>query len=216
MSLEMPSGPRQIETAPPLPARNPFAACRWTSERVPLWLPPGETLPGLVDRLARQRFCGQIVGPHGSGKSTLLRHLRLYLQRRLGARCMVEGRTGRPGAAWWKLLLPPSRRAGPRQLWLIDGWERLPGRRKLWLRLGRRLGHGMIATAHAPLGLPTLMHTQATDELLRHLLLHLGAETQRLLAPGETLSGLLARHGGNLREVLFELYDRYERASSGC
>ncbi len=205
------SCPERQAAAEDRPFRNPFATCNWVPGRLPLWLPEGQTLPGLAARLARQRFQGQIAGPHGSGKSTLLWHLRHHLLRHEGARCLARGRTGPPGAAWWKLHLPDPD-SGPRQtLWLIDGWERLPLWQKLFLRLGAWQGAGLIVTSHTPTGLPLLVKTQATVALLEHVLEHLNAEPARLLRPGETLQGLLDRHGGNLREVLFELYDRYER-----
>ncbi len=205
---------RQTGNAPP--GKNPFATRYWGPGRLPLWLPPGESLSGLVDRLAQQHFTGQIVGPHGSGKSTLLWHLRQHLACSRGAQCLAIKRPGRRGATCWKLRLPHPSGRGRKSLWLVDGWEQLPEGWKLRLRLGRWYGHGLVLTTHTPTGLPTLAKTQATAALLEHLLAHLDKQAQRLLRPGETLPGLLQRHGGNLREVLFDLYDRYELLAQGC
>ena len=196
-----------------LPEKNPFATCRWAGRgRVPLWLPPEQSVPRLIARLARHQGRGQIVGPHGSGKTTLLHHLRHHLEQRQGAVCLGRRCFGPAGVVLWHYRLGPGKLAtASGRLWLVDGWEQLPRRWRLLLRWRLYRGEGLLITAHRSAGLPELLRTEATEELLRHVLHRLCPDYRKLLSPGETLAGILHRHRGNLREVLFEFYDRYER-----
>ena len=92
---------------------------------------------------------------------------------------------------------------------IVDGYEQLGwwARRKLHRQCERRKW-GLVVTAHAPVGLPTLATTGTTPELAQALV-------ERLL-PGDgpisvaDVAERFARHGGNLREILFDLYDLYE------
>ncbi len=196
-----------------LPARNPFATSRWAGwGKVPLWLPPGQSVSRLLARLAEHQGRGQIIGPHGSGKTTLLHHLRHHLEQHQKAECLGRRRFGPTGAALWHYRLGPGKLAtATGRLWFVDGWEQLPWRWRLRLRWRLCRGEGLLITTHRPAGLPELLRTEATEELLRHVLDHLCPDYPKLLSPGETLGGILHRHRGNLREVLFEFYDRYER-----
>lgn len=153
-------------------------------------------------RLADQRGRGAIVGPHGSGKTTLLEDL--------GARLAGEGFR----LHWIRLddehrAVPPgffrehASALGARDAVLVDGAEQL-GVRAWWvLCLRVRRAGVFVATTHRGGRLPTVYRCATSSELLRQLVAELG-ET---ISPTEA-AALHARHRGNIREALRELYDR--------
>jgi hypothetical protein len=162
----------------------------------------------LVERLRRQAWWGQVVGPHGSGKSTLLAALLPELQRQgqttRAVRLSQEQRR-LPGDFW------DSVEVQSRQLLIIDGFEQMGFllRRRL-KALCRRQGHGLVITSHRGLGLPGLYRTGVTAALACRVLEALLSEDQRRALEPLDISGALRAHRGNLREVFFELYDMFE------
>ena len=116
----------------------------------------------LVERLAANRWRGQIIGPHGSGKSTLLATLIPALtaagrQRSARSRCIRAS----IGCRGWS----DRRFAADTQL-VIDGYEQLSwwSRRRV-KSLCQRHGAGLLVTAHSDMGLPTIFQTQPSQEL---------------------------------------------------
>jgi hypothetical protein len=91
----------------------------------------------------------------------------------------------------------------PRDCLLLDGAEQLEAR--AWKRVERqsRAGGGLVITSHRPGLLPTLLQCETTPELLGEIVRELAGEESRAPLPAE----LYARHRGNLREALRELYD---------
>ena len=63
--------------------------------------------------------------------------------------------------------------------------------------------------AHAPVGLPELLCTTSDLELAQRIIAQLGEGRSPVTA--EELAELFAMRRGNLRDVLFDLYDRFER-----
>src|SRR5579859_6457327 len=84
------------------PRSNPFSTRCVRPGAIPFRFPPGESAATMVDRLERQGWWGQIVGPHGSGKSTLLAALLPELRRRraLVTTSLHEDRRRLPLALW--------------------------------------------------------------------------------------------------------------------
>lgn len=180
---------------------NPFAVDRILAVRYRL---SGTTWEELLARLAELGDRGALVGPEGSGKTTLIEDLapRLAGQGfRVHFVSMREGERrlpAEPGRA-----LP--RHLGAGDFALIDGADALS--RLAWLGLRRRVRRagGLVVTAHRPGLLPTL-HECATDpELLAGIVRRLLGEEEARAAPCPR--ELFARHGGNLRTALRELYD---------
>jgi len=179
---------------------NPFAVHRVLAIRYRL---SGVTWEELLARLADLRFRAALVGPHGHGKTTLLEDL--------GERLGGHGFRVRPAT-----LHEGDRRLGPqrdsalfrdphpRDLLLVDGAEQLD--RLAWwdLRRRSRAAAGLIVTSHRPGLLPTLHECRTTPELFEAIARELGGEEALQAA-----TGLFARHQGNLRDALRELYDRY-------
>lgn len=187
---------------------NPFCTRKVRPGAMAFLLPDGQSPADLVDRLRRFNWRGQIVGPHGSGKSTLLATLRPEVELAGVATLSVELHDGRRRLPLdWKRL---GRLPAPALL-IVDGYEQL-GRLHRWRlkRLCRRRGLGLLVTAHADVGLPELFHTAATLELARAIVDRLQCE-HRAHVTAEDVAEVFPRHGDNLRELLFELYDLYER-----
>lgn len=168
-----------------IPSRhsNPFATCWTRPGAVPFLFAGGLSADALIARLASQNWRGQIIGPHGSGKSTLLATLQPLLE------------------------------ASERSVQVIDGFEEL-GRFERW-RL-RRACHGahlgLLVTAHRSVGLPTLIEIAPNCCLVHQLVANLCGSTATPISPTD-VDASIARHGSNVREILFDLYDRHERLS---
>ena len=177
---------------------NPFASDRVLEVRYRL--PDGWTWESLLDRLAALGWRAAVVGPHGRGKTTLLEDLAPRLEAR-GFRVRTlnlwdeHPRLNRQDRARLRDL-------GPRDFVLLDGAEQLGRLSWLFLKLRCRRARGLLITSHRPDLLPTLLECDTSPELLAGIVREL---------TGEELSGaedLFARHGGNLRSALRELYDR--------
>ena len=189
------------------PARlNPFAAGR--VEALDYRFPEGLDWPTFLDRLEELGFRAALVGPEGRGKTSLLEQLgerleaRGFTPRRATLR---RGQRRLPRTERRRLLGDP----GPRDVLLIDGVQELS--RWSWWRLRRRSrkAAGLVITSHREGGLPTLLRCETSPELLEELVAELlGAEDRDDLAALD-LPALYERHGGNVREALWELYDRW-------
>jgi len=187
---------------------NPFSASRVRPGAVPFVFPAGVSRADLLERLRRNGWWGQIVGPHGSGKSALLAAL-LPALRGVGKEpLLIELRDGQR-----KLPLDLQRVDVIRgkTLVVVDGYEQL----SLWSRwrLKRfccKNDLGLLVTSHRPAGLPEVYQTHTSLELAREVVERLLGDRQWSVAP-ERLAAAFHRHQGNLRELLFELYDWFEQ-----
>lgn len=194
---------------------NPFAT-RFTG--------PGRIAP--VDHAARPidlerirrhlevRGHAAIVGPHGSGKSTLLAHVFESLRRR------------GENAHWLRLrswsdaprLLWCVARARPGATVCVDSWEcvvGLPGWiARAWAHVR---GCRLLVTSHRAAGFPVLVECRPTLAVLSSLLRHLpGYEVwYGRTIRGDDVEDAFARHHGDIREALFDLYDRFESRRRG-
>jgi hypothetical protein len=176
---------------------NPFR-----SERIEAlaFRDPDTDLPALLAHFRQLGHRGVLVGPHGSGKTTLRETLERHLE-----------------AAGWiphRLVLATDRRARaaevtvlcadltPRHLLCLDGLDLLGP--WLWWRLRRAGAGGILATSHRPGRLPTLLVHRTSPALLAELVAELAGP--EAVAPA-AISALFARHGGDVRACLRELYD---------
>lgn len=212
---------------------NPLATRYVAPGRLP-WIATGDaTLENLVEKFHALNRCCQIVGPHGSGKSTLLEHLIV----RLGhpviridadgyATQLAEQTSAGPQTIWWFKLRRGS--AGMKRFdrfwrqWkfggilVLDGGEQLSWWRRLRLRswaTGR--ARGLIVTSHTDLGLDTLLRTQVTSQLAKEVVRLAFREARGESDLPDQIERIdwnrwLAKHRGNLRECLMELYDQME------
>lgn len=198
--------PEQI--AARLTEPNPFATRFTRPGALPYLAASPESLAVLVRRLRDANWQGEIVGPHGSGKSTLLeallplltdqgRVLRRFQQRGGDSQLALE--PGEP-ATWTSDTLV-----------MVDGYEQL-GRtaRNQLHRAVRDTGCGLLVTSHSPTGLPLLLQTEPTLELVQQIVATLQSVVPVRVQPRDVAASF-ARLGGNVREILFELFDLYER-----
>jgi hypothetical protein len=177
-----------------LPARdNPFRSERL--DTLAFRYPAGLDRAALLVRLAALGHRAAIVGPEGSGKTTLSREL----ERGLTERYRVWRITQRRGDRRLARRLP---RLGHDDFVILDGAEQLAPLSFWRLRRQTRSAGGLLVLSHRPGLLPTLVATETSQALLDELV----AE----LTPAQACTvGLLARHGGNIRDALRALYDAY-------
>lgn len=182
-------------------ADNPFATHRILRQRYRL---DDDAWARLFDRLARLNWRAAIVGPKGSGKTTLLEDLEARLRRR-GVRTHLlrlyadQRRLPRDAPRW-----------GANDVVLCDGAEQLSAFDWWRLRLRTARARGLVITTHRAGRLRTLHRCATSPAILRDLTTSLGVP---LAAPDG--DALFARHAGNVRNALRELYDRASAAAPG-
>lgn len=190
---------------------NPFSTRRVRPGAIPFLFPSGQNADILVDRLRNTAWWGEIVGPHGSGKSTLLASLLPVIEksgRKVLAIALHDGQRRVPPNLRRDLQLE---RPG---LLVVDGYEQLSYLSRLRLKwFCRRHAIGLLVTSHVSVGLPELFRTAVTAEVAANVVatLFAGHPPTPLL---EKVPEIVARHGGDLRETLMELYDFYENLRS--
>ena len=189
---------------------NPFSTSFVRPGAISYRLSSGHDLAGIVSRFQRIGRAGQIVGPHGSGKSTLLADL-IQLWEEGGERVvLVELHDGqrRLPVRLATLLHDESP-----TLIALDGYEQL-GRRSQSSarRFCRRHGIGLVVTSHQSMGIPDLIRCTPSLALVEELVSCLLANDPDRITRDE-IRRSFHRHEGNVREVLFEMYDLYEARS---
>lgn len=192
-----------MDSSPAL-VENPFATRRTRPGRLPFLFPSGTSADALVSRLREHAWWGEVLGPHGSGKSTLLATLRPLLVEAGRELVNVELHNGErrlPSDVWHKVHWTA------RVQLVIDGYEQL-NRWQRW-RIKRRCriaGCGLLVTAHATVGLPLLYQIRPDiDQALRVV----DSLTNAVSATDVETCFRASR--GDLREMLFALYDRFEQ-----
>lgn len=197
----------------PLPSRsNPFATRYTRPGQTPYLFPPGQDVSCLIERLRGNRWWGQIVGPHGSGKSTLLAALMPALEapgREVLLIALHDGQRRLPAE-----IDRQPRFAATAQL-VIDGYEQLGRWQRLRIKRRCRLaGCGLLVTAHVSVGLPDLHQARADLDTANRIVQSLLGDDPTAIGPNE-IERCFHDQRGNLREMLFALYDLYERRRWG-
>jgi energy-coupling factor transporter ATP-binding protein EcfA2 len=154
--------------------------------------------------LAAQNWQGAIIGPHGSGKSTLLESLKPCL---IAAGRTIESISLHDG----QRRLPRTRlTANNNRLLIIDGYEQLATLERVRLIYRCRSARiGLLVTSHSPTWLPTLIRLAPDSRLVEQLVADLCAKVSTTVTPFDVAASH-ACHGSNVREILFDLYDRHE------
>lgn len=170
----------------------------------------------LANKLEKFGFTSQITGPHGGGKSTLMLELASILQ------------WSNHGVFYYSLH--DRQRSFPRKFheelnsWLnsgshkekqiifLDGFEQLSWWHRAAFRYfcqSRRLG--VLLSSHSPvLGIPILYRTSTSRQTLALILDYLLEESEFPIDENR-IDALFHRHRGNIRNVLFDLYDEFEQ-----
>lgn len=169
----------------------------------------GCTWDELWQRLESQQFRASIVGPHGSGKTTL--------QSQLADRLVYSGRNvewvrlrSETTSAEKRAIISGLSSRDPQATLMVDGAEQLGDWHwRHFLHQSRVFG-GVIITTHFAGRLPLLLRTSTSVSLLEGIVHDLltgepGAEA----IDGDELECLFARHRGDIRQCLRELYDHW-------
>jgi len=185
---------------------NPFAVERLQTIR---YRPLNTTFDRILARLHELNYRAAIIGPEGSGKTTLLEDLQQMLERKdLHTRLIFVNDTSRLDSPACRRLLAELTRD---QIILLDGADLI--HRSDWSLLKRHTithAYGLVITSHRRGLLPTLIECSTTPALLRAIVNDLLPRGRPL--PAESLDRLFARHQGDLRACLRELYDHYARS----
>ena len=155
----------------------------------------------LLERLQDVGGTAAIVGPHGSGKSTLLVHLAEAIERRGGQSPRIRLHSWRDATAAWTAI----RQSSAGGTVCIDSWE--------CIGLATRLsGCGLLVTSHRGAGMPELIRCGTSVSLLSTIVRSLPDRAcwHGILICEADIEAAFANHSGNLRESLYELYDRFE------
>ena len=180
---------------------NPFCVDRVQAIR---YRPLDTTFDEILARLDALDYRAALVGPEGAGKTTLLEDLHDALAERgrrtrfvfVNDTCPLNGPRRR------QLLSE----VAPDEIVFLDGADAL--RRPVWLSIKRRLLHeaaGLVITSHRPGLLPTLLECATAPWLLHDIVGALWPQIHPVSA--EMLDELYARHQGNVRDCLRDLYD---------
>ena len=196
------------EPQQPTTSENPFCSRHVRPGGIPYLFASGQSAAHLVDRLRQNAWWGQIVGPHGSGKSALLAALMPAIEHAGRRPLLVELHDGQ---RCLPLDLKHTADLDCPAVLIVDGYEQLGFWQRLRLkRFCRRRGLGLLLTAHAGVGLPELFQTSVTAELAQQIVERLQRGHPEYVT-AEDVAKRLADRGGNLREMLFDLYDLYQQ-----
>ena len=165
-----------------------------------------------MGQLRAQQWWGQIIGPHGSGKSTLLETLAEHLA---SEGRQVERFTLHAGQRRLPIEAAAAARWDASTQVLVDGYEQLswPNRSGL-RRLCRRRQSGLVVTAHRPVGLGGLFCTEVSLPTAQRIVAGLLPAGSTVVSEAD-VADCFDHYLGNMREVLFALYDLYEQRRSG-
>jgi hypothetical protein len=187
---------------------NPFNTRHIRPGAMPFLFSPGQSPEALLERLRLNGWRGEITGDHGSGKSALLATIIPAIERAGRQPLLVELHDAQRRLP---IDLKRDSRLRPNTVLVVDGYEQLSFWSRFWLKSRcRRRGWGLLVTAHASVGFPPLFQTTVTLDLAKRIIDQLTAGRMSSLS-NEELADCLARHRGNLRESLFDLYDLFER-----
>ncbi len=128
--------------------------------------------------------------------------------RTLGYRAQILGPHGSGKSTLLAHLVARARRDGVPVAALDDATVRSRSR----VTLARLFHRRLLVTAHHDLGFATLCDTRVTVTSARAVVAYLLREQAFPVPSDAELGALLAASGGNLREALFALYDRFEAA----
>jgi hypothetical protein len=190
------------------PAENPFCTRRIRPGALPYLFPSEMNWDLILGRLEDAGGWGEIVGPHGSGKSTLLAGLIPLLE---SEGWQVHRIDLHDGERRLPVDLRQIAETGKRLMLIVDGYEQLSVLSRFQLkRYCRRRGWGLIVTAHQSVGLPELFSTAVSLEQAKWVVGEILKDSEYSIS-AEELEESYTRCRGNLREMLFGLYDLFER-----
>jgi len=187
---------------------NPFITRNVQPGSIAFLFPIGENETSLLDRLENQKWWGQIVGPHGTGKSTLLATLIPAIERRGRHPLLIELRNRQRRIP---VNLKHEKAIDSLTVLIVDGYEQLGLLSRFFLRrFCRQHGIGLVVTSHKKVGLPTLLHTEGRLKTTQQIVSQLLENNEDSIIKPDEVARSFEAHNGNVREVLFEMYDIFE------
>lgn len=190
---------RQLE-----PPSNPFATRFVRPGAIPYRFPSGQSLEMFRRRLRDAQWMGQIVGKHGSGKTTLLRTLDNHWSS-WGRKAVTV--TLRDQQRFLPIALLEANSWTSKTQVIVDGHEQLGWISRCWLSWQcRRTGCGLLVTTHDDQPFPTIFRTNTSKDLAGTLVRDLTRDRWDAPTQGDILRAF-EQSGGNLREMLFLLYN---------
>ena len=208
---------------------NPFAT-RFVSPGKVAWVGADDYLQQLASRWQAVNFRAAIVGVHGSGKSTLLEHFVPWIgdvhwrRDAEGKRISTLHCNNVSRKECWPTVWLQLRKSNPQSMnipWaelfrgrvlILDGYEQLAYWRRamLVLRTAQR-GVKLLVTSHRRTALATLCELSIKACTARRIVSHLTAGCGDVATFSDAeIQQCLQAHGGNMREVLMDFYDRVE------
>jgi len=174
-------------------------------------------IEALLCLLAARGGRAAIRGPHGSGKTTLLEHLarRLAADGATVARVRLRSWRDAPLSALRDIAvaLGAILRCPAGGTVCIDSWEQLGRTGAVIAKLLASLRRcGLLVTTHRDTCLPLLAAGDTTPALLAAIVRMLPGSDNwigAVVAPAD-IEDAFEKSAGNIREALYELYDRFE------
>ena len=194
-------------------AVNPFET-RWIKPASVSFIPVGfPSISTLLEKLAANRYRGEIVGPHGVGKSTLIQTLQRELTRGDISARLLFARGPFPHSEAPQTMTTLKPHITPDAVLLVDGFEQL----SWWTRrqLKRQTVQnqcGLVITTHQTQSLPELIQLQTSLPTVIELIAQLQTnQSAKRLISEQDAKTLYQQFGNNVREILFACYDLYEQ-----
>ena len=194
---------------------NPFSTRFHAPGALPWLSQAGPDPSALAERLVAADVPMAIVGPHGSGKSSLALAVAHELQHRSGW-SVVRAVVDRRGAVEYEQLDPSKFRSCDNpSIVLLDGVERCNWwRRRRVVQTARRTIDRVLLTLHDPASCTVLHELRPTIEsaqrVVKRLLEHHSADRH---PEPDLVERLFREHRGNIRDLLFDLYDWWEETT---
>jgi hypothetical protein len=197
---------------------NPFCTRYFQPGAIPFHFRPPMSLDSLVSEILEgSGKRSAIVGPHGSGKSTLLaavlKHLAMIAPS--CSLCHIRFHAEETTRHRWRVANQAIQSVahGNRKLLVIDGWEQMDPILQCFTRWrSRTQDMGILATSHTlPAQFVEIYRTQVDATIERHVLAYILRNTDPV-GPSAVMASdawleSRQRHGQNLRESLFDMYD---------
>ncbi len=212
---------------------NPFST-RFVTPGQVAWVGDENYFDQLVARWKALKGRASIIGVHGSGKSTLLEYfvplIGNVIWRRDAEGCVVfdtlsdyasieDSATERLPTLWLQLrrtalpsMVIPWKELHRGRLLVIDGYEQLSRWQQASVLVRTKLRSvSLLVTSHRRTWLGTLCKLSISSSTARQVVSQLTAGRDDFAESSEEeIRGRLLAHGGNMRDVLMELYDQYE------